>query len=118
MGYRAVRIPLSCGEAEIRRWAGYMLAHMDEVAESLRREGVRHEAWHLCPGDPLCLVGVMDHTDPEQAARAMAASALSVDEVHRAFKRHWIRPDITRLDYDPEASDPFPGCELLFEARP
>ena len=63
MSYRAVKIPLSCDEMRVRRWSDYMLMHMHEVLEALRQEGVRHEAWYLCRGEPLCVIGIMDLVD-------------------------------------------------------
>lgn len=118
MTYRAVKIPLSCDLATVHCWSDYMRAHMDEVAASLRQEGVRHEAWYLGTEQPLYVIGVMDVADMAKASAAAGASSLSVDQVHRDFKRHWVRADITPVTYQPDTDDPFPGCVLLFEARP
>lgn len=117
MAYRAVKIPLSCNLATVHRWADYMRAHMDEVAASLRQEGVRHEAWYLGTEQPLFVIGVMDVADMAKASQAAETSSLSVDQAHRDFKRHWIRAGITPVTYQPDADDPFPGYTLLFEAR-
>nr|WP_257784702.1 DUF6176 family protein [Salipiger sp. CCB-MM3] len=102
----------------MRRWSNYMLAHMDEVLASLHREGVRHEAWYLCPGEPLCVIGIMDVTDALAAQKAMSTSSLSVDEVHREFKRHWVHSDISAFEYDPGEYQFQEGAELLFSAHP
>lgn len=95
-----------------------MLAHMDEVLASLRREGVRHEAWYLCTGEPLCVIGIMDVDDAIASKQAMAASSLSVDQVHRDFKHHWVQSGIAAFDYDPAEHQLQEGSELLFSARP
>lgn len=130
MGYRAVRIPLSCDLsrdlsrdlacdlATVRLWADHMRAHVDDVSASLRNEGVEHEIWFLYPGPPLCAIGVMKGDDAVAAAAVAARSTLSVDQVHRDFKAHWITSGIVGVAFAPDAPDPFPGCELLFEARP
>ena len=78
-----------------------MRGHMEEVLESLNREGVRHEAWYLCPGQPLCVIGLMDVDDADAAAHAMAVSPLSVDRIHRQFKEHWLRSGITPIQFEP-----------------
>jgi len=117
MTFRAIKIPLTCDEDEIRRWAAYMTANLMEVSESLRREGVRSEAWFLCPEVPLSVIGVMEVEDAVGAALAAEMSRLAVDQVHRAFKAHWRRDAATPVRFDPDSPDPFPGCELLFQCR-
>lgn len=117
MSYRAVKIPLSCDEMRVRRWSDYMLMHMHEVFEALRQEGVRHEAWYLCRGEPLCVIGIMDVVDASLSRSVASNSTLSVDQVHRDFKRHWVRSGITMVPLDPANNQPVAACELHFEAR-
>lgn len=117
MTYRAAKIPLTCDELRVRQWSNYMRGHMEEVLESLHREGVRHEAWYLCPGQPLCVIGLMDVDDADAAAHAMSVSPLSVDRIHRQFKEHWLRSGITPIQFEPGNSDLDSEYELLFEAR-
>jgi hypothetical protein len=117
MTYRAAKIPLTCDEFRVRQWSNYMLGHMEEVLGSLNREGVRHEAWYLCPGQPLCVIGLMDVDDADAAALAMSASILSVDRIHRQFKEHWLRSGITQIQFDPSNNQLDSEYELLFEAR-
>lgn len=76
MRYRAVKIPLRCGEDTVRQGADYMRAPIDEVSESLRREGVRHEMWFFGAGDPHFVIGVMDVPDAATASAVAAASEL------------------------------------------
>lgn len=47
MNYIAKKIRLNCNENTVRAWSTYLTAHMDEVEQSLRKEGVQHEVWYF-----------------------------------------------------------------------
>ncbi|MBE3638743.1 hypothetical protein [Mangrovicoccus algicola] len=112
-----MKIPLDCSLADVFRRAAFMRAHPGEVALSLRRERVRHAAWHLWPEAQPCVIGVMDVADAGHAAAVARGSDLAVDRVHGGFKRHWRRAEMHPVQFDPLSPDPFPSCRLLFEAR-
>ncbi|GLS35047.1 hypothetical protein GCM10010869_06350 [Mesorhizobium tianshanense] len=109
---------MTCDEKTVREWTSYMRDHGDEVSLALRNEGVRHEMWFMGHDSSLFVIGVMD-VDDIAASRAVAAkSELSVDEVHRRFKRSWDARSIEALCIDRASAPHFKECELLFEARP
>ncbi|ESZ11016.1 DUF6176 family protein [Mesorhizobium sp. M0923] len=118
MNYEAKKIRLTCGENIVRKWAAFMLAHLDEVSSALRQEGVRHEMWFMgVDGTSLFIIGVMDVDDKAASVAVSEKSHLSVDNVHRQFKAHWDRSTIEDLKVDPLHAPTFGDCELLFEAR-
>lgn len=62
------------------------------------------------------VAGMPPDVDDMAASRAAAAkSELSIDVVHRRFKRHWDRKSMETLRIDPAAIPHLEGCELLFE---
>ena len=118
MPYSAAKIFVTCDEAEVRNWAAFMTANLDEVRQSLRNEGAQHELWFMGKeAGSIYLIGVMNVADEEKSAAVAASSTLSVDEVHRKFKKHWDRDRSAKLEIDPSAAPSFGELELLFEAR-
>ncbi|MEM7641239.1 MAG: DUF6176 family protein [Pseudomonadota bacterium] len=119
MPYLARGIPLTCDDGPVRDWASFMTSRLDQVRQSLVRDGVRREQWYLLRGaDGLALIGVMDVDDPAAVGQAAAASDLAVDVAHRRFKRHWKREGIEDLDIDPTSPPDRPHAECLPDVRP
>lgn len=119
MGYGAKKIYLTCDRTVVRGWSDYMTTHADEVSQSLAQEGVRHELWYLGEdAGGLFVIGVMDVDDAAAAARVAGSSTLSVDAVHREFKRSWDRTRVEELPIDPTREPSFAEHELLIDARP
>jgi hypothetical protein len=72
-------------EDRLRAWLAQLNTRRDEVRETFRREGVRHEAAYLLETpDGLVLVYAVEAMDFAQAHRAYATSPLSIDHEHRA----------------------------------
>lgn len=70
--------------ARLRQWMAELAERGDEVRESYRREGVRHEhAFLLECGEGALLVYVMEVADPERARAAFAGSRLPIDLEHK-----------------------------------
>jgi hypothetical protein len=88
----------------LRAWMAELMRRQDEVRETFRNEGVRHEqAFLLQSVDGPVLIYAHEVDDPEAARRAYLASTLPVDLQHREVMR-------TALDGAAEA-------ELLYEVR-
>ena len=118
MPYSAAKIFVTCDEAEVRKWADFMVANLSEVKQSLLNEGARHEIWYMGEEEgSIYLVGVMDVEDEAASAAVAAGSELAVDEVHRNFKQHWDRDRSSKLEIDPLVEPSFRELDLLFEAR-
>ncbi|WP_366511795.1 hypothetical protein, partial [Mesorhizobium sp.] len=75
-----------------------MRDHRDEVSLALCNEGVRHEMWFLRRDSSLFVIGVMDVDDIAASRAVTVKSQLSVDEVHRRFKRCWDPRSIETID--------------------
>ena len=119
MNYSAKKIYVTCGRKEVGEWAAYMRAHAGEVRQSLCQELVRHEAWYLGEDkDGLYLIGVMDVDDQRASAAIAATSSLSIDQVHREFKRYWDRARVTRLNIPADQIPTFDTCKVLLDVRP
>ena len=119
MNYSARKIYLTCDEHPLNEWAAFMRAHLDQVAESLRDEKVRHEMWFSGRDEGgLFVIGVMDVDDHQASNTVTTASTLEVDQVHRAFKKHWDRARAQDLDIAKTHAPIFEHCALLFEAKP
>ncbi|MEQ9448581.1 MAG: DUF6176 family protein [Rhodospirillaceae bacterium] len=119
MNYSARKIYLTCDERTLQEWASFMRAHMDDVAESLRQERVRHELWFSGKDSGgLFVIGVMDVDDQQDASNIAQDSISEVDLAHKEFKKHWDRTKSTALAISPTRAPTFEGCTLLFEARP
>jgi len=117
MRYQATKIPVRCSRQTVQAWANYMITHADEVTSALRQEGVRHELWFLGQDDAsLYVIGVMDVDDKAASVAISNRSTLSVDRVHRRFKKTWDRTAAQRVPADPLTVPEFPDCVLLFEA--
>lgn len=69
-------------------------------------------------GEGLFVIGVMDVDDAPRSAQVANASTLSVDAVHREFKKHWDRARVSDLGVSPKAIPSLEDCTLLFEAHP
>ena len=68
----------------LRSWMAELNGREDEVLETFRNEGTRHERAFLVEGfDGPVLVYVMEVEDSENARRAYADSALPIDWEHR-----------------------------------
>ncbi len=114
---KAKKIYLTCNEAEVSAWAGYLNAHAGEVEQSLRQEGVRREMWFSGRDEGgLFVIGIMDADDAAHSARVAASSALSVDTVHRAFKTHWDRTRISDFELPSPFSGNLENCDCLMDA--
>jgi hypothetical protein len=118
MNYAARKIYLTCDRDTLNEWAAYMRDHIEEVALSLRNEGVRHEMWFSGEDRAgLYVVGVMDTDDQQTSARIAGMSCLEVDRVHREFKTHWDRSKIQELDIASDRAPTFDDCILLFDVE-
>jgi hypothetical protein len=72
------------GVARLRQWMAELAERSDEVRETFRREGVRHErAFLLDHGGEALLVYAMESDDPERARAAFAQSTLPIDLEHK-----------------------------------
>jgi hypothetical protein len=81
-----------------------LVRRQDEVRETFRNEGVRHEQAFLMQSvDGPVLVYAHEVDDPEAAQRAYAASTLPLDAQHRKIMR--------------SALDGPAHAELLYEVR-
>ncbi|MEI9985958.1 MAG: DUF6176 family protein [Aliidongia sp.] len=117
MNYIARKRYVTCDRSAIDRWAAYLNEHLEEGAESLAQEGVRHEIWWAGKDDEgLFLVCAMDVDDIDRAWAVFNASTLSVDQVHREFMKHWGRR--VEIEIDRSKAPSFPEYELLIDARP
>jgi len=68
----------------LRAWLAELQQRSDEVRETFRNEGVRHEqAYVLETADGPVLVYAIEIDDPEAAQRAYASSTLPLDLQHR-----------------------------------
>jgi len=69
---------------QLRAWFAELMQRQDEVRDTFRNEGVRHEQAFLFESkDGLVLVYAHEVDDPEAAHRAYAASTLPIDLQHR-----------------------------------
>ena len=73
------------GEVDrLRAWGRELMKRPDEVRETFRHEGVRHEMSHLIrTNDGWVLVRTADVEDWDRALKAYAASDLPIDAEHR-----------------------------------
>ena len=72
-------------EARLRAWLAELGDRADEVRETFRQEGVRHEQAYLVDGPRgLLLVYASEADDHDAARRAFEASTLPIDAEHRA----------------------------------
>jgi hypothetical protein len=68
----------------LRAWLAELQQRSDEVRETFRNEGVRHEqAYLLETADGPVLIYAIEIDDPEAAQRAYATSTLPLDLQHR-----------------------------------
>ena len=74
-------------------WAKEISARRDEARESLRREGVSIESYHLMTlGDVDYLLLYMRTQDMDQAIATGAESDSAIDAIHQQFKVDtWVR---------------------------
>jgi Family of unknown function (DUF6176) len=71
-------------EHRLRAWMSSLQQRADEVRQTFRQEGVRHEqAFLLRDANGLVLVYAHEVDDPEAAHAAYAASTLPIDLQHR-----------------------------------
>jgi hypothetical protein len=71
-------------EAELRSWLAELTRRREEVVETFRHEGVRHEqAFILEAKEGPLLLYVMELEDPERAREVYRASQLPIDLEHR-----------------------------------
>jgi len=71
-------------EAALRAWMAELAERADEVRETFRQEGVRHEQTFLMRSpEGLVLVYAHEVEDPEAAHAAYARSTLAIDTEHR-----------------------------------
>jgi hypothetical protein len=69
---------------DLKEWLTELQRRADEVRESFRQEGVRHEqAFLLETRDGPLLVYAIEVQDPEAAQQAYERSMLSIDHEHR-----------------------------------
>lgn len=119
MHYIARKIYLTCDETTVYAWAHFLRDHADEAALSLHLEKVAHELCYLGTDDQgLYIIGIMD-IDPADLAHSKEIteqSDLSINEVHRAFKKHFGTRET--LDLPSNQVPHFPDLTLLFEFRP
>lgn len=119
MHYIARKIYLTCDETTVHAWADFLRNHADEASLSLRLENVAHELCYLGTDDHgLYIIGIMDiaPADLAHSKQVTEQSNLSVNEVHRAFKKHFGTRET--LDIPSDQVPRFPGLTLLFEFRP
>jgi hypothetical protein len=68
----------------LRAWMAELMRRQNEVRETFRNEGVRHEqAFLLHTDEGVVLVYIHEVEDPEAARRAYSASTLPIDLEHR-----------------------------------
>jgi len=93
------------GEVErLRAWGRELMERSDEVRETFRQEGVRHESSHLIQtADGWVHVIAIEVEDMERARAAFAASKLPIDSEHREVMQ--------------AALDGLFPAELLYECR-
>jgi len=71
-------------EAALRAWMAELGQRVDEVRQTFRQEGVRHEQAFLMPTpDGLVLIYAHEVEDPAAAHAAYAQSRLPIDAEHR-----------------------------------
>jgi hypothetical protein len=72
----------------LRAWLAELIKRQDEVRETFRNEGVRHEqAFLLESAQGPVLIYAHEVDDPEAAKRAYADSTLPLDRKHREVMR-------------------------------
>jgi hypothetical protein len=78
-------------ESRVRAWLKELGSRADEVRETFRDETVRAEQAYIIPGEsgPL-LIYVIEAEDPEQGAKAYAASRHKIDAEHKAVMRECL----------------------------
>jgi hypothetical protein len=86
----------------LRDWFAELMQRQDEVRETFRNEGVRHEqAYLLRSAEGTILVYAAEMDDPEAAHRAHAASTLPIDLEHReVMQLAQAAPADAQLVYD------------------
>lgn len=77
----------------VHAWAQEISSRRSEALETLRREGVSIESYHLLTlGDVDYLLLYMRSLDMEQAAEAGSESESEIDAIHQQFKIDtWVR---------------------------
>ena len=77
------------GEVDrLRWWMGELLRRRNEVVETFKNEGVRHEvAYLLSTEDGPALLYVMEVDDLERARVAFRESSLPIDQEHKQVMR-------------------------------
>ncbi len=91
-------------EQRLRDWFGELTQRQEEVRETFRNEGVRHEqAFLMHTNEGLVLLYAIEVEDPEKAHQAYSASTLPIDLQHR---------EVMRATLDGPAD-----AELLYEVR-
>lgn len=84
----------------LKHWMEELRQREDEVLETFRREGARHEAAYLLEStEGPMLVYVQEAADPERAHRAFQESNLPVDLEHRQVTRDVVagRLEVAKL---------------------
>lgn len=72
----------------LRSWFAELTRRREEVLETFRREGTRHEIVRLLEtGDGPVLIYAMEAADLERAAEAFRTSPLPIDREHRDVLR-------------------------------
>lgn len=72
--------------------ATQLTSRQDEAIETLKAEGVFIESWfHVVLHGRDYLIAYMRAQDIQKAQEIGRKSQFDIDQVHRAFKQHWIQ---------------------------